>query len=245
MRVFVRNGWGRALLLAVAGLVGCAAHVSETKTGTNSIAANQAAASETPVPTVPASTEPKPKAAVYIMGNPEGRDALRMAVNTFLVKSGRYQMVAVDAIDVVAMEHQRQMSGSVSDEQIARLGYDAGTQYVCVVERTVFDGVPYVATRMVSVESKVAKLADMVELPHGGKIIDIIQWQIGSMLGMAVGPRPTSTAGTSVNAAPTNTAPAQTAVAQGGNAKAQGPKRKRAKRECGGYYRNGKNCKDR
>jgi len=27
----------------------------------------------------------KPKAAVYIMGNPEGRDALRMAVNTFLV----------------------------------------------------------------------------------------------------------------------------------------------------------------
>jgi len=133
----------------------------------------------------------KPKAAVYIMGNPEGRDALRMAVNTFLVKSGKYQMVAVDAIDVVAKEHKRQMSGSVSDAQIAKLGQDAGAQYVCVVERTELDGYSYVATRMVSVQSKVAEFADMVELPRGGKIIDIIQWQIGSMLGMDVGPRPT------------------------------------------------------
>jgi hypothetical protein len=135
---------------------------------------------------------PKPKAAVYIMGNPAGRDALRMAVNTFLVKSGKYQMVAVDAIDVVAKEHKRQMDGSVSDAQIAKLGADAGAQYVCVVERSELDGYSYVATRMVSVESKVAEFADMVKLPYGGDIIEFIQWQIGSMLGMAVGPRPGS-----------------------------------------------------
>ena len=137
---------------------------------------------------------PRPKAAVYIMGNPEGRDALRMAVNTFLVKSGRYQMVAVDAIDIVAKEHERQMSGSVSDEQIAKLGFDAGAQYVCVVERTELDGYSYVATRMVSVESKVAEFADMVKLPQGGDIIEFIKWQIGSMLGMNVGPKPASDA---------------------------------------------------
>jgi len=124
----------------------------------------------------------KPKAAVYIMGNPEGRDALRMAVNNFLVKSGKYQMVAVDAIDVVAQEHKRQLSGSVSDEQIAKLGQDAGAQYVCVVERTELDGTSYVATRMVSVQSKIAELADMAELPRGGKIIDFIQKQIGALL---------------------------------------------------------------
>jgi uncharacterized protein (TIGR02145 family) len=165
---------------------------------------------------------PKPKAAVYIMGNPEGRDALRMAVNTFLVKSGRYQMIAVDAIDVVAQEHKRQMGGSVSDAQIAKLGYDAGAQYVCVVERTELDGYSYVATRMVSVESKVAEFADMVELPHGGKIIDIIQWQIGSMLGMAVGPRPTPTAAapapatSPAYAAPAQPTPALTAPTQSG-----------------------------
>jgi hypothetical protein len=138
--------------------------------------------------------QPKPKAAVYIMGNPEGRDALRSAVNTFLIKSGKYQMIAVDAIDVVAQEQRRQMSGSVSDGDIAALGRDAGAQYVCVVQRSELDGVSYVATRMVSVQSKVAELADIVELPAGGKVIDIIQWQIGSMLGMAVGPRPAGSA---------------------------------------------------
>jgi len=46
---------------------------------------------------------------------------------------------------------------------------------------------------MVSVQSKVAEFADMVKLPYGGDIIEFIQWQIGSMLGMAVGPRPGST----------------------------------------------------
>jgi hypothetical protein len=136
--------------------------------------------------------QPKPKAAVYIMGNPDGRDAIRSAVNTFLIKSGKYQMIAVDAIDVVAQEQRRQMSGAVSDGDIAALGRDAGAQYVCVVQRSELDGVSYVATRMVSVQSKVAELADMTELPRGGKIIDMIQWQIGSMLGMPVGPRPTA-----------------------------------------------------
>jgi len=200
----ITNRYGRTLLFiaALMLLAGCAAKVSETSASS-----------------AQASNGPRPKAAVYIMGNPEGRDALRMAVNTFLVKSGRYQMVAVDAIDVVAKEQQRQMSGSVSDEEIAKLGYDAGAQYVCVVERTEFDGVPYVATRMVSVESKIAEFADMVELPRGGKIIDIIQWQIGSMLGMAVGPRPAAVATTNnvptSNATPTNTAVAQPTSAQG------------------------------
>jgi hypothetical protein len=137
--------------------------------------------------------QPKPKAAVYIMGNPEGRDALRSAVSTFLIKSGKYQMIAVDAIDVVAQEQRRQMSGAVSDGDIAALGRDAGAQYVCVVQRSELDGVSYVATRMVSVQSKVAEFADMVELPPGGKVIELIQWQIGSMLGMSVGPRPSGT----------------------------------------------------
>jgi len=91
---------------------------------------------------------------------------------------------------VVAKEQNRQKSGSVTDSDIALLGRDAGAEYVCVVERTELDGISYVATRMVSVQSKVAELADMTELPRGGKIIELIEWQIGSMLGMPVGPRP-------------------------------------------------------
>jgi hypothetical protein len=163
---------------------------------------------------VAAFAQPKPKAAVYIMGNPEGRDAIRAAVNTFLIKSGKYRMIAVDAIDVVAQEQMRQLSGAVSDSDIAALGRDAGAQYVCVVERSELDGVSYVATRMVSVQSKVAELADIVELPYGGKIIDIIQWQIGSMLGMAVGPRPAgSSSGYTGSARPVYAASVQSAAA--------------------------------
>jgi uncharacterized protein (TIGR02145 family) len=199
------RGLGGFLLtaVAVACVSGCGGRVSErsdnsqneARQTTTNTAVNQATTSET---VAPAPTAPKPKAAVYIMGNPAGRDALRMAVNTFLVKSGRYQMIAVDAIDIVAQEHQRQMSGSVSDEQIAKLGFDAGAEYVCVVERTELDGVSYVATRMVSVESKVAEFADMVKLPQGGDIIEFIKWQIGSMLGIDVGPKQTSLDGSGV-----------------------------------------------
>ncbi|MDR2594198.1 MAG: PorT family protein [Fibromonadaceae bacterium] len=126
----------------------------------------------------------KPKAAVYIKGNPEGRDALRMAVNTFLIKSQKYQMIAVDAIDLVAQEQNRQMGGSVSNEDIAQLGRDAGAQYVCVVERSESDGISYVSTSMVSVQSKIAELSEMSELPRGGRIIDLIEWQINSMIGI-------------------------------------------------------------
>jgi len=126
----------------------------------------------------------KPKAAVYIKGNPEGRDALRMAVNTFLIKSQKYQMIAVDAIDVVAKEQNRQRSGSVSNEDIAELGRDAGAQYVCVVEKSESDGISYVSTSMVSVQSKIAELSEMSELPRGGRIINLIEKQINTMLGI-------------------------------------------------------------
>jgi len=132
----------------------------------------------------------KPKAAVYIKGDPEGRDALRMAVNIFLIKSQKYQMIAVDAIDVVAEEQNRQRSGSVSTEDIALLGRDAGAQYVCVVERAESDGRSYVTTSMVSVESKIAELSEMSELPRGEKIISLIEKQINSMLGIKPPPEP-------------------------------------------------------
>jgi len=126
----------------------------------------------------------KPKAAVYIKGNPQGRDVLRMAVNTFLIKTGMYQMIAVDAIDIIAQEHIRQLGGNVSDNEIAKLGRDAGAQYVCVVERTEIDGMSYVTTSMVNVQSKIAEFSDMKELPSGERLISVVERQINAMLGI-------------------------------------------------------------
>ena len=132
----------------------------------------------------------KPKAAVYIIGDPRGNEALLMAVNNFLIRSGKYEVVAVDANDILAQEQVRQRNGSVSDADIAQLGKNAGAQYVCVVQRAVLDGRTYVSTRMVSVESGVANFSNMVELPWGESIIDLIERQIGDMLGIPVTAKP-------------------------------------------------------
>jgi hypothetical protein len=86
---------------------------------------------------------------------------------------------------VVAKEQERQLGGSVSNDDIAELGRDAGAQYVCVVERAEADGRSYVTTSMVSVQTKIAELSDISELPRGGRIINLIERQINSMLGIA------------------------------------------------------------
>ncbi|MDR3012379.1 MAG: fibrobacter succinogenes major paralogous domain-containing protein [Chitinispirillales bacterium] len=129
----------------------------------------------------------KPKAAVYIVGDPEGREVLRMLVNNFLIRTGKYQMIAVDAIDVIAQEHIRQMSGSVSDEDIAALGQDAGAAYVCVVEKSTYGGEIYIGMRMVVVETKVAEFSNVMKVIKGEEIFDVVQEQINLMLGISGG----------------------------------------------------------
>jgi len=79
------------------------------------------------------------------------------------------------------------MGGSVSDNEIAMLGRDAGAKYVCVVERTEIGGVSYVTTSMVSVQSKIAEFSDMAELPRGERVINVIERQINAMLGISSG----------------------------------------------------------
>jgi predicted peptidase len=131
----------------------------------------------------------KPSAAVYIKGAAENREALRAAVYNYLVKSGRYRMIAVDAIDnVLLKEENRQQNGSVSvsEEQIAKAGKKARAEYVCVVAQVESDGVSYVTTSMVNVETGVAAdgQSEMQELKPGAKILDVVRNQINEMLGI-------------------------------------------------------------
>jgi hypothetical protein len=169
-------------------------------------------------------SQPKPKAAVYIKGNPPGRDVLSMAVNTFLIKTGMYQMIAVDAIDnVLAQEHKRQMGGSVSDSEIAKLGRDAGAQYICVVERTELDGISYVTTSIVSVQSKIAEFSDMKELPRGERVINVIERQINAMLGISVAEVPAVYEKTPSTATDAIVPPGNIQVQQGSDALSSNP----------------------
>jgi hypothetical protein len=93
-------------------------------------------------------------------------------------------MIAVDAIDIIAKEHTRQTSGAVSDVDIAKMGFDAGAQYVCVVEITKFGGKTYVSTGIVHVERKLSVNSEINELLIGGDAIELIQRQVNGMLGI-------------------------------------------------------------
>jgi uncharacterized protein (TIGR02145 family) len=138
----------------------------------------------TPTP-APAAQE-RPNAAVYVAGTPANRNILRAAVNNSLVNSGIYNVIAVDAIDIVAKEHIRHHSGAVRDSEIAVLGEDAGAQYVCVVER-IDDGKTfyYISVKMVSVGRKIAELSKMSErISEGNEITETIQALITAMLNL-------------------------------------------------------------
>jgi hypothetical protein len=130
----------------------------------------------------------KPVAAVYIndvKGKKEERDALRDAVYNVLVKSKRYRMVAVNAIDnVIEKEHIRQMNSTVDENTIAKLGRKAGAQYVCVISRSELDGSAYLNTSMVNVETGVAEegQSEMRELEPGAKLLDVVRTQVTEML---------------------------------------------------------------
>jgi len=126
----------------------------------------------------------KPTAAVYIKGNPDGRDFIKKAVYNYLIKTGKYTVINIDAIDIALKELQRQ--DNIATVQIAKYGKDAGAEWVCVVEITEYKGDTYVNTSMVDTETKEAPYSEMQPLPRGKDILDFVKQLIGGMLAMEV-----------------------------------------------------------
>lgn len=127
---------------------------------------------------------PRPNAAVYVHGSPANRALLLAAFNDALVNSGKYNVIAVDAIDAVIKEHKRQMGGSVRDGEIAKVGEDAGAAYILVVERVDESAGAYrISARMVSVERKIAVMSNMSEpVAAGADVAEVINNQVAVML---------------------------------------------------------------
>jgi len=128
-----------------------------------------------------ASAQSKPTAAVYIMGEPEDRDVIRTAVFNYLVKSGKYEMVAIDAIDLLIKEHIRQ-EDKASTVKIADYGKNAGAAWVCVVQMSERKGTTYVNTRMINVETKTAPYSHMEKMPDGEDILEFTEKQVYMLL---------------------------------------------------------------
>jgi len=126
----------------------------------------------------------RPNAAVYVHGKPPNYAILQAAFNNALVNSGKYNVIAVDEIDAVMREHRRQMSGSVRESEIAKLGQDAGAAFMLVAER-VDDvaGFYRLSAKMVSVERKIAVMSNMSErISDTGDVAEAINELVAVML---------------------------------------------------------------
>jgi hypothetical protein len=98
-----------------------------------------------------------PKIAVYVAG---GRDAgedkaVMTLILAALIKSGRYEAVerSHDFVAQINREHSVQRSGAVDDNQITKLGVQAGVQFVCVADLAAAFGAYQVSARIIDVET--------------------------------------------------------------------------------------------
>jgi uncharacterized protein (TIGR02145 family) len=126
-----------------------------------------------------------PKAAVYVEGAPPNREVLGAAFGSALAKSGKYRVIELEAIEAVIKEHKRQMSGTVRDSDIARVGYDAGAAFILVITRLdgEDEGAYRVNARMVGVEEKIAVMWDLSDpIGPGDDIKEVAGAQIAVML---------------------------------------------------------------
>jgi uncharacterized protein (TIGR02145 family) len=123
----------------------------------------------------------KPTVAVYIDGgDPTDRDFIVDAIETYLTKNEKYDVIKLDAIKAIFKEHIRQ--GGVDTKEVAKYGENAGAEWVCYVKITERDRTTYISTSMVDVETKITKAAQKEELPRDVKLLDFIRQLIGLML---------------------------------------------------------------
>jgi hypothetical protein len=101
------------------------------------------------------------KVAVYVTGGEE--DGLGEFVGAYLVDAithnSGYTAVerTADFLKALTSEHEHQRSGSVDDEQLAKLGKQLGTKLVCVVKIGKVSGKNFVQARLLDVEAATVK----------------------------------------------------------------------------------------
>ena len=119
----------------------------------------------------------KLKLAVYATGNVDDlfKNIAQNNASTELVASGRYQMIerSDDFLSMIAKEHDYTRSGSVNNNQIAKLGEQYGAQCICVVDITHIETYLYVAVRMVDVVSGTAHRAGNSENASYASPVDL------------------------------------------------------------------------
>ena len=111
-----------------------------------------------------------PKIAVYVTGSDIGSE-VNTALATRLLEAfvNSKQYVAVERSEMfmaeVEKEHIKQRSGAVDDEQIRRLGKQAGVQFVCVANITRAFETYQVSARIIDIETAEVSVIGVVDSP--------------------------------------------------------------------------------
>jgi TolB-like protein len=107
----------------------------------------------------------KQKVAVYVTGGKTDADnkVMGQKLVSAITKSPDFAAIerTADFLSQLSKEQSYQRSGSVDDDQIAKLGKQAGVKYVCVAEMTPVAGGDFVTARLIDVQTAlVASTAD-------------------------------------------------------------------------------------
>ena len=128
-----------------------------------------------------------PTAAVYVNGNPEGKDVIRNAVYKCLDKSGKYQMVNINAINTVLIKEHIRQSDKLTTVQVADVGKKAGAEFVCMVEVQNLNRITYISATMVDVETGLGSgETGMKKWDRDMELMDFIEELIAEMLSMDI-----------------------------------------------------------
>lgn len=106
-------------------------------------------------------TATKTKVAIYTSGdvNASYKKVIGSKVTSIITQSGNYAAVerTSDFLNVLSQEHDYQISGSVNDGMIVKLGEQFGVRYVVVVDISDLFGSLFVSARMIDVRTGLIK----------------------------------------------------------------------------------------
>jgi len=107
-------------------------------------------------PAQPVRRPSKPIAAVYVMGNPDGRELIKRVVFNAVANSGKFYMLDLDT-DELTDKYLARYNDTAKVKMFNKsLGYRLGAKFLCVVRIDKFGGTTYINISMVNTETREA-----------------------------------------------------------------------------------------
>jgi hypothetical protein len=124
-------------------------------------------------PAQPVRRPSKPIAAVYIMGNPDGRELIKRVVFNAVANSGKFYMLDLDT-DELTDKYLARYNDTAKVKMFNKSwGYRLGAQFLCIVKIDKEKGITYITISMVNTDTKEALYAGHGVLTSDTNIFDL------------------------------------------------------------------------